>query len=485
MAATAIQSLGELRRQIADARTRKQLERLTELRHRMIVARVEGVYRLELTRLMQSAEARVASILATATPDDYWRIGEQIDAILSDLENALHWYFETKVYEQASKSLQDSQDDLLLAMTPAMLRATTGLPIDDTGAIKPKPGPVPDAINDSTLSLPEILLRISPLLIIAGDTLMRSKVNLREVIFGGQDVASSTIKQSAETVRPDVSDHWRRKIQYLLTKLKESGREARNAVARAESPQKLIPDFRRSVESTRENLLMELQHEGMRTNGDMQQRAITSIGTDTVQGYTLHSRFAATTAPDHAARDGWKFYKDDRPGGALPWAQRLIPPYRKNCLCFTIPIIQDPDGPEYHAEFGLRISGGKIISIRDVGTWQEWFDRQPAHVQKKLMGERRWFAAASKGLGQPRWSQFVRPDGKHLSVRSILNESQEELVRRMEKVNIISKIQHDRFTQAWREGFGKFDMNQAEEAAYRKRLDVLLRRALQRAKSKK
>lgn len=480
MPTTTIDALAELRKRIADARTRKQLDTLKELRHRMIVARVEAVYRYELARLMRSAEDRIYLILATASPKNYQETGDQIDRILSGLEESLAKFMEAKLYEQASKSLQDSEDDTLLVMTPPQLRAITWLPIDNTGAIKPKPGPIPEKIKDDSLSLTEILLIASPLLVLAGDKLMSSKRSLREVIFGGAERATEIINTTVETNRPDVSDHWRRKMRYLLDKMKQAGNEAKNDIARATPPQRLIEDMRMKFERTRENLLTEIQHEGMRTSGEIQQITGNKLPVDVSAGYTLHSRFAPTTEPAHAARDGWKFYKDNRPGSNLPWEQRLIPPYRKNCLCFTIPILQDPGGPEYHAEFGVRLSGGKEIGIRDVGTWQTWFDAQSPGVQQKIIGKRRWMAAASKGLGHPKWENFVTPDGKHLSVRKLLAETPDEIARRIEKVNIIAKIQRQRYEQAWAEGFGRFDMNPFEEAAYRKRLDVFLKRALRK-----
>lgn len=483
--ASVVDQLGEIRRQIASARNRKQLDRLRELRQRSIVSRVDGVYRYELARLVDAAERRVIEILATSSAADYTQAADDIDRILSDLAKAIEWYFETKVYEQAAKAQSDAQDDLLVILTPAMLRAATGLPFDETGALKPKPGIVPEIINDSSLSLQEILLRISPLLMIPGDQLASVKTPIKDILFGSPQQRESDIFTASETVRRAVSDHWRRKVNYWSETILRIGRDAVNGVARAEPPRLLIDTVKREIAKVEEHLLLELQHEGLRTNGDAVNKSTSLLPLDVSPGYTLHSKFAANTAPDHAARDGWKFYKDDRPGSALPWSERIIPPYRKNCLCFTVEILQEPDGPEYHAEFDVRVSGGKPITIRDVGTWQTWFDQQPAHVQKKLMGERKWFGVASKGLGHPKWSSFVEPNGKHIATRRLLSETTEETLRRMEKVDIIGRIQHDRYSQAWSEGFGKFDMNPYEEAAYRRRLDVFLRRALKKSVSRK
>lgn len=480
--ASTIEALGQLRRSLEAQRrsARASIEKLNELRHRMIVARVEGVYRYELARMLKDAQTRILAILAATTAANWYDSRDRIRSILTDLENAIIWYATSKIYEQARNSQRDAQDDLLTVLTVAQLRRITQLPIDATGNIKPKPGVVSPLFTDTTMTQREILLRASPLLVIPGDTDQTKRTPLKDLVFGQPDLAKNEITIAAESVDPQVSAHWRNKLRLIMQDVIADGEEAAQAIARLEALPNVTKQLQLRIERARESVLMELQHEGMRTNGAMQEATRDWLPTDIYSGYTLHSRFYPTTAPDHAARDGWKFYRDDRPGGNLPWQQRLIPPYRKNCLCFTVPILEDPDGEEYHAEFGVRISGGKEISIRDVGTWQTWFDNQLPSTQQRLVGQRRWMAAASRGLGKPKWGQFVRPDGRHLSVRNILNESDDALRVRLEKVRIIGDIQHDRYSKAWADGFGKFDMNPYEEAAYRRRLDIFLRRALKR-----
>lgn len=480
-AATVLEAIADIRQQIAAARNRGDLESLKQLRHRMIVARVEGAYRFELQRLMRSAGDRMALVIAATTFDNLQQQTDSLQKIIDDLERAVYWWFEERVYEQAGKAKDDAEDDLLLVLTPPQLRQITGLPIDDSGQIKPKPGRVPETLRDAKMGLREILLAVSPLLVIPGDTLQTLATPLKQLIFGDASEDKKSVGNVAQGGNLTVSAPWQQKLQLILGGLRDKLRQIENDLRRQIVLQQLIGATKQAIEATTETLLMEIQHEGMRSQGEMQRTIGEKLGRDIEIGYTLHSRFYPTTAPDHAARDGWKFFKDDRPGSNLPWSQRLIPPYRKNCLCFTVPILRSPEGEEFHAEFGLRISGGEVINVRDVGTWQTWFNQQQPWVQKKLVGEKRWFGVASRGVGSPKWEHFVKPDGSYMSPRSIVQETERAWAKRVEKVNIISDIQHRRFTEAWDRGFGKFDIDPRAEAEYRRRLDVFLRRALKQA----
>jgi hypothetical protein len=360
-------------------------------------------------------------------------------------------------------------------LTPAQRRAATGLPLDAKGVLLPPPGETPPNLTDDGLSFGDIVSRVAPLLWLLGDRGAEATVDPKAVAFPGF-TDQAAVDRSVERARPDVSSPWRTKLRLIWQKMLDLPARIVDALRRGIA----IPDVAKQLEKTFDDVAntvgQELQHEALRVKGEAEDEIGQSMDAAVYVGYTLHSRFAPNTAPDHAARDGYKYFRDDRPGSAAVWTQRIVPPYRKNCLCFTIPLLETPDGNVHSAEFGLRVSGGQTISVRDVGTWQTWFDQQQPWVQKKLVGEKRWFGVAGTGLGKPRWSDFVDRKGKIIPARKLATESPAARQQRARDVQRIIDEQARRYREAWERGGVK--MTPADEAAYRRRLDAFLRRVL-------
>lgn len=468
--------IADLKRRIRDALARRDMEALQELRQRLIVARIDSVRGIELGQIIGPVRQRLEAAIARASQAVADLIAMVEKAIVELARTLANWFRDT-LYSESSRNRDESTGWWMLFLTPTQLRSISGLPVDDKGKLKPMPGGTLPYLTDESMTVREILLRASGLVVIPGDGDQDKRTPLKDVVFPDFASAANVAKDVAESV-PAVSKPWPPKLDYILHQLGDETRQVTQMIAAEQETKQIVNRLGQALEQTEQALLNEMRHETTRVRGRIDDEIATGLPGDVFAGYTLHSRFAERTAPDHAARDGFRYFKDNRPGSAAPWSERIIPPYRKNCLCFTIPILETPEGEVYDAEFGLRVSGTQLISIRDVGTWQTWFDQQQPWVHKKLIGEKRWFAAASTGNGKPSWSDFVRPDGSIMPVRRLLDESVIERQRRKERVRIIIEEQSKRHFEAWERGEGRFDSTPEVEAAYRKRLDVFLRRWL-------
>ncbi|MGB5286939.1 MAG: hypothetical protein WBN42_00475 [Ignavibacteriaceae bacterium] len=237
------------------------------------------------------------------------------------------------------------------------------------------------------------------------------------------------------------------------------------------------------------------------------QRDYENIDKSLLEGYELRSVFAETTRPSHAARDRWKFYRDNREGSSLPWSQRLIPPYAPNCLCFTRQIWgtpepyvawaatprfrgahvvkpQDVGGWTYEkgsfrqltkSDIGRRLGkeDSPSLLVRDIGTYQTWFDKQSANVKALIVGDRRVAALQTNGIGNPTYKDFVRPDGSFLSANVLAREGRSVRRNRKRKVaramNRQLRLQREALTAGRK-------LSTEQEEQYRRRLELFLRK---------
>lgn len=256
-----------------------------------------------------------------------------------------------------------------------------------------------------------------------------------------------------------------------------------------------------------------MREKALQTLEQDRQRDYDEIPRSLLEGYELRSVFAETTRASHAARDGWTFYRDNREGSALPWNRRLIPPYAHNCLCFTRQIWATPEPyvawsatPRFKGahivktqdvggwtfekgkfrqltsdDVGRRLGGQDTPSlvVRDIGTFQTWFDRQLPTVKALIVGDRRFLAVQSHGIPSPTYKHFVKPDGSFLSANVLARESRGVRRSRRRKVGRVMNRQLKLWRKSLEQGSSRFKLTFEEEEQYRRRLALFLRRALQ------
>lgn len=171
--------------------------------------------------------------------------------------------------------------------------------------------------------------------------------------------------------------------------------------------------------------------ESLRVQHEANQDMLDELG-DEIIGYTREVTLDDVTGDDHRPLAG-KFY----PKGTEP---RL--PDRPNCRCWLAPVFADePLVRVVDPATGLPRVGVKQLDLADVdgtysaGTYDQWFDRQPAEVQREIVGPTRWKAVAPAVAGSraPKWSDFVRPDGSLESPGKLKGSTPQTLADRAEK----------------------------------------------------
>lgn len=420
------------------------IDSLTSLRRAMA-----STISLDESRLLRSRYLlRVVEVLSQAGL-------QQLLANDPDETEIVRW-FRGELYRIAKDELEYGWSTLWHVLSPAQRFQAVSVSFDPLGNIKPPAisvgvseiSPMPRDVTSSSMALKDILWRISPLLVLNGDVTLEARIGSSRAMFKpGQTWVAFLVAAG----RADTPVSWRRQISVALE---------------------------RGVANPLEFLLRVLRHEAMRIFNDVDVALRSAV--PSYVGYTLRSQNLPSTDPEHAAKDGWNFYVDDREGGSLPWSERIIPPYRRNCACYMVPILEEPTDLDFSAQYRLPIGKGYPILIRDPLYFSQWFDRQTAATQKKLMGEKRWFAASSKGTGSVLFADFLQRDGKVMSPRRLLEESIRERNRRRIDAEVLMTAQSFVLREGWRKlSDHSPPVDPAIEAEYRdklaKRLTSLLK----------
>ncbi len=177
--------------------------------------------------------------------------------------------------------------------------------------------------------------------------------------------------------------------------------------------------------------------ESLRVQHEANQDVLDELG-DEIVGYTREVTLDDVTGDDHRPLAG-KFY----PKGTEP---RL--PDRPNCRCWLAPVFADePLVRVIDPATGLPGVGVKQLDLADTdstynaGTYDQWFDRQPAEVQREIVGKTRWSAVApaTAGTRAPKWSDFVKPDGSLEAASKLKGSTPQSLADRAERRRIAQR----------------------------------------------
>ena len=413
----------------------------------------------EQRRVDQYLKRSPASLANALNPGDR---GSDIEGDVDFARNEIMSLILAFVAASARQIVDKNDVDLLNEMELGTTEAAAELPLDDYG--NPMPSHVPTRnIAKATVfrsTFPKIIAGMSGMLWING--LTRPGDLILERIRPEPDINSLAGNQ-----KPGFDDsigfvtRLQRAISFYLGRSFSTGLATANKRRKAKQFAALkLGEFRHMLGSLlREKMLLISERD--------RQRNYENISEELLLGYTLRSVFAQESRESHKARDGWKFYRDNRPGSALPWEDRLVPPYEWNCLCFT-ESIWDQKGhvtweviPSLKGTHTLRAADvGSLMRIRgkwrrveqrDVGTtlsksapmllardvkrYRDWFDQQSTLAKTKLIGERHMFALQSTGVFNPGYAHFVDIDGRFVGPVILGMESVAERAARLDRVN--------------------------------------------------
>lgn len=405
-----------------------------------IIQRLLSDLRRELAllgRMIRDAELRV---LAAASARRRER--SSILAILLGLLQDIYEEAARFLTVLAERALRMSREYIWAGLS-AGARLLMGVPVDTSGATKFAPGSPRRVRGDS---LRDVLRAAAPLLFRRGSRVADSRIDPLEYVM---PITRRRIEDVRDRTNIEVSRPWSEKLRWIPPVVRTTPGQIELSGDDAAAV------MRRTRQQLEGWLGTEMSHETLRIIANAEFDAYGAFHPVFV-GYTLHSRFWPTTDPVHAANDGMQFFIDDRPESSLPWSQRLIPPYRKNCVCYTTPIFELPEDVESGARFGPVIGGGGAatadIEARDIAVYAEWFRWQAPDTQRLLMGDRRYLAAASIEGGRLSLEDFLGEDGRLLTPQEILAETPLQRQQRKAIVSYRIRLIGDRLRELWQSG---------------------------------
>lgn len=413
---------------------------LKELRSRIAesLGKLPALRRLRHTYVLVWAEQRKSELHLLMQPFFDRRFADPADPDVFDSHRlaVLNWFTE-QLTIQTARALQSTREDFIDALSPGHKRLETGAIYDRQGVVLPPAGSYPSKIRDSRLPVSDILLHATGLLSVHGDETLDDDFILPEM-------TSPAIQRGVmESHRPEVARQWRSVLDYTL----------QNHWIRGDQ-----------IADTVSAVMAILRHEVFRVIGEAD-RFIQEL--DSYAGYQLRSRLLVNADPSHEANDGILFFKDNR-RGAGAWGQRLIPPYRRNCTCYVVPILKDNLAELHVSLFNISLGNRERVLLRDPYGFALWFDEQTPTIQQKIVGHERWFSAAAQGVGDVAFADLWQMNGNLMPPRRLMEESRSgRLERRGEVASLIWHISNklslmnDRFGRA---------TDDIREAGYREEL---------------
>lgn len=413
-------SRSELEKQLQEARDQGDIEQAKLIGMRLAMRMLLTV----LPRLRQIYRQHNFIIA------DHVLRGTGIIGVIGPLIADLADEFELILGEGAEVFLRRARDDLLTMATPGAL-LTQGLLLDSQRLLKPPPG---DSSRLNATSLATVLASVSPLLVMAGDKGQTERTPPENLLSSIDNVKINAV---TETTDPSVAMHWRDRVRLLprplifaLDSVDALLREGRPVGEARAAVQEALEAHRLGLEAT-------LRHEVLRVHGEAEDLILESLE-HAAAGYILRSRFWPTTDPAHADNDGLRWYRNNRAGSDGWWSDRIVPPYRKNCVCYTVPILESP-GKEYEATWPV-VPGVDAIEARSIGRWRGWFNLRQPDVQRLIVGNQLWMAAALAG-GRVLYEDLVTEDGWLLTTRQLMAESLERrFARRASVIQAIDRV---------------------------------------------
>lgn len=455
------------------------------------VAQAVGQFSQSVRTVVQRAAERLIGIVVQ---DDSSQ--DQVDAILSQLARRVNQMVSDHLNQHSQQAGEQQINDWESFRTPEQKRATTGLNYDAKGNVVPPVVELPPNVRDDDTPLAEILLIAAPLLAVSGLTILKKAIPLLLHPLG-KLVSRQSTQDRVSTPSRAVgggdfqSAPWNEqmaRVNQSLLKLRTSLQAIRQQADKATKARQAINEtlgLGGEPGGFTANVALVVRSEVTRVNAEAQRELETIVPKHVLVGTQIHSRFIPTTRPTHAANDGKRWYRDERPGSAGPWESRLIAPYEINCVCFNTSIWEDEFSDEVRAEFGIKRiiidrGGTRVpvdITIRDVGQWNSWFAQQLPPIQQRIVGDRRWFAWAANNTagGQPTWYDFTDVDGRELTARELLDESPLARQTRVSRATRAGEQQTRLVRQAW-EKYGRFWNVPDIEAKYRAQLGKTAKR---------
>jgi SPP1 gp7 family putative phage head morphogenesis protein len=144
------------------------------------------------------------------------------------------------------------------------------------------------------------------------------------------------------------SSGWHRRLA-TLTRLADPDTLAAvlsTAIANGATPRQAAALIRPAVQDVQSSAVRVARHEAVRVAHEARLLAYESLGDELVIGYQIHAVRDSRTRPEHAKRDGQRYYREPR-GRQLGFDRLPRPPMEAdgtvafNCRCYLTPILAE------------------------------------------------------------------------------------------------------------------------------------------------
>ncbi|GAB4133081.1 MAG: hypothetical protein Kow0040_14880 [Thermogutta sp.] len=162
--------------------------------------------------------------------------------------------------------------------------------------------------------------------------------------------------------------------------------------------------------------------------------AVDGLG-DLVQGMQIVAVMDEWTRPEHASRNG-KIYRKQEDGTYRDDNGEPLPdlPDAPNCRCMTIPVLKEPEVFKARPELITPVKTATKQLIPDPVSYPAWWQRASAKERMTAVGVTRYQAVRGRLNRAPQWTDFIDPDGRLLSIKELLAETDEEREARLRAV---------------------------------------------------
>jgi len=428
------------------------------------------------------------SVLTAMTITEARRRRNTLGAIVRTANSQIMESMEQSLMLMSDEVTAIHRDTYDAILTPAQKRAATHLPIDDQGNVMPA-AEEPSDLEDETLSQADVYRHMEPMLAVPGIDILpnaseailttsplvatRTATPQDELIPFRQRVAGSLL-----LVTPFITELLRTDPADLVAKLRDLlGIRTKLAPITEGTPLRFGQPDQSDIGDGGVGRRMQnnLRHEARRLYEHSLDH--TRDNNDAFVGYTLHSMRAFNSDLLHIANDGMMFFKDNRPLADALWVDRIVPPYRKNCICFTVDMLLDAVGKLHNVRWMMTDNPEYEINPRQIGSVKFWFDRQRPGIQRRVIGDERYDAAIARNRVVT-WESFTGDDGNWLSASQIATESKDVRLARVREVADMIQTTHRQQLRALRDGQGKWDQTNQTRAEYRRQMESMIRSAL-------
>jgi len=128
-------------------------------------------------------------------------------------------------------------------------------------------------------------------------------------------------------------------------------------------------------------------------------------------------------------------------------------PDQANCRCYAVPDLGMPDYLKKDPAARSAYEKATAALVPDPASYADWWKQASPGERKAAVGARRYHAARDKLGREPRWADFLGPDGKLLSVSEIRGETSAEREQRLRQVKATLEHRQTQFEQVASQGY--------------------------------